>query len=273
MEAMVLEEQKRAKAVLADEKTDPRYLYDALTKGGLETPAPPAPPPPPPHEPDPDLVYGVAVGDAPIRGSKDALVTIVQFSDFTCGACRRVEPVLKRLLAERAGQVRIAWKDRPLAWMVDGALAARAGRAAAAQGKFWEMHDALLAQSGRVEPATLERLAGEIGLDVGRFKRDLRSKDFDAGLAADLKQAQRFAVFDAPGLYVNGRYMQGAVSFEALSAKVEEVLPYAREINDRGVPASAVYQAIIAHAMEQVDPPTLAEGAAPALAGTQGGNQ
>src|SRR5213076_570365 len=92
-----------------------------------------------------DQKFDVNVGNAPVRGPKNAPVTIVVWSDFQCPFCGRVEPTLKQIMDEYKGKVRIAWKNQPLSFHQNAMPAAEAAMAAYEQGndKFWAMHEKL----------------------------------------------------------------------------------------------------------------------------------
>jgi Na+/H+ antiporter NhaA len=103
------------------------------------------------------------------RGPEDAPVTLVEYGDFECPFCGRAEPVVRELLAD-FGDLRYVWRHLPLTDVHPNAqLAAEASEAAAAQGRFWEMHDLLLAHQDALRPPDLMRYAEELGLDVDRF--------------------------------------------------------------------------------------------------------
>src|SRR5437879_3099588 len=94
--------------------------------------------------------YAIPVGAAAAahaRGPTDAKVTIVEYSDFECPFCARVQATLARVLKEYDGRVRVVWKDSPLPFHVHAHAAALAARAAGEQGHFWEMHDLLFSDS------------------------------------------------------------------------------------------------------------------------------
>ena len=109
-----------------------------------------------------------------IRGPADAPVTVVEYGDFECPYCGRAEPVVRELLAD-FGDVRYVWRHLPLTDVHPHAqLAAEAAEAAAEQGAFWEMHDLLLEHQDALRPRDLVGYAEQLGLDVDRFRDDLR---------------------------------------------------------------------------------------------------
>src|SRR5260370_9926860 len=155
----------------ADEKlksgTPRARLYAELTKEGLTKAAAPAPQQRP-GEADQTAVYKADVKGAPIKGAKDALVTIVQFSDYQCPFCSRVEPTINKVMEDYKGKVRVAWRDLPLPFHPNAMPAAIAARAAGEQGKYWEMHDKIFANQQTLDRPTYEKYAQELGLNIGQ---------------------------------------------------------------------------------------------------------
>ena len=113
--------------------------------------------------------------EGPVRGPENAKVTIVAFSDFQCPFCSRVVPTLDKIMKEYPGQVRMYFRHNPLPFHPDAPLAAEAALAAQDQGKFWEMHDKLFTNQQNIKRPDLEKYAGELGLDMGKFKSALDS--------------------------------------------------------------------------------------------------
>src|SRR5688572_19982422 len=158
-------------------------LYAALIKDGLDKAAAPPTPPPQaarPGQPAEGTAYKAEIGHSPTKGAKDALVTIVQWSDYQCPFCSRVEPTIDQVMKEYSGKVRVVWKDLPLPFHKDAVPAAAAARAAGEQGKFWPMHGKLFANQQNLDRASLEKYAQELGLNMARFKAALDSKKFEA---------------------------------------------------------------------------------------------
>src|SRR6202044_1601077 len=105
-----------------------------------------------------------------VRGPASAPVTIVEYGDFECPFCGQAEPVLRELLAGH-GDVRYVWRHLPLNDVHPHAqAAAEAVEAAADQGAFWPMHDLLLTHQGDLLMRDLVGYAGEVGIDVKRFR-------------------------------------------------------------------------------------------------------
>src|SRR5690606_9962715 len=111
--------------------------------------------------------------DDPYKGAAAPLVTIVEFSDFQCPYCGRLAAALDEVVADYPEDVRLVFKQYPLPMHADAEPGARAALAAHAQGKFWEMHDALFANSREMSRGALIAHARTIGLDMKRFEADL----------------------------------------------------------------------------------------------------
>jgi protein-disulfide isomerase len=155
-----------------------------------------------------------------VRGPEQAPVTIVEYGDFQCPFCGRAEPVVRELLAD-FGDVRYVWRHLPLRDVHPNAqIAAEAAEAAATQGRFWELHDLLLAHQDALRPADLTRYADELGLDVDRFADELRRHLWAARVAEDVDSADLSTVSGTPTFFVNGVRHQGAYDLETLSAAV-----------------------------------------------------
>jgi len=175
--------------------------------------------------PDPNRRYTIDIATAPIKGPQSAPVTITEFSEFQCPFCRRVAPTLKRIEEVYAGKVRIAWKNLPLTSIHEHAMAAAlAAEAARNQGKFWEYHDKLFENQEHLEAADLKRYAEELGLDVRRFEADQQDQQKKTLIEADMEQARELKVSSTPSFFINGRYVRGALPFEALSKVIDEEL-------------------------------------------------
>ena len=171
-----------------------------------------------------DTVIDLAVPVDPerdhVRGPDDAPVTLVEYGDFECPYCGLAEPVVRELLADY-GDLRYVWRHLPLTDVHPHAqLAAEAAEAAAAQGKFWEMHDQLLDHQGALTAKDLIRYAGEIGLNTERFVRDMRQHAGEARVAEDVDSADLSGVSGTPTFFVNGKRHHGAYDIDTLSDAV-----------------------------------------------------
>ena len=160
---------------------------------------------------------------APLKGAESAIVTIVEYSDFECPFCGRVNPTMKQIMEtpEYAGKVRVIFKHNPLPFHKNAALAAEASLAAHAQGKFWEMHDKLFDNMKALTRPDLEKYATEIGLDMVKFKEALDKNTYKDAVAKDLADAGKAGVKGTPHFLVNGKAISGAQPFEAFKTVID----------------------------------------------------
>lgn len=161
--------------------------------------------------------------DRHVLGDPDAPVTVVQYGDLECPYCREAEPVLRRLVEESGGRVRLVWRHFPLFQLHPHALAAAlAVEAAGAHGRFWEMQRLLYAHQDALTDDDLARYARELELDpeevVGepadRFARAVQA-DYEGGIELDVP--------GTPTLLVDGVVYRGRIELEALRALVDAV--------------------------------------------------
>jgi Na+/H+ antiporter NhaA len=156
-----------------------------------------------------------------LRGPEDAPVTVVEYGDFECPYCGQAEPAIRELLAGR-GDVRYVWRHLPLGDVHPQAqMAAEAAEAAAEQGAFWQMHDLLFQHQDALRPGDLARYAGELGLDLARFRDYLRMRTGAAHVAEDVDSADLSGVSGTPTFFINGRRHYGAYDIATLSAAVQ----------------------------------------------------
>ncbi|HEY2901056.1 MAG TPA: thioredoxin domain-containing protein [Polyangia bacterium] len=250
----------------ADEKlksgTPRNRLYAELTKDGLTKAAAPAPQQRP-GEADQSAVYRADIKGAPMKGAKDALVTIVQFSDYQCPFCSRVEPTLAKVMDDYKGKVRVVWRDLPLPFHPNALPAAIAARAAGDQGKYWEMHDKIFANQQTMDRPTYEKYAQELGLNMAKFKAALDSQKGKAEIEADSAAGNKIGARGTPAFFVNGKFLSGAQPYEMFKSKIDDELKTAEALVAKGTPKTKVYDVIMKDAKAEV-------AAAPAQAAEKG---
>jgi Na+/H+ antiporter NhaA len=153
-----------------------------------------------------------------IRGPVDARLTLIEYGDFQCPYCGRAEAVTRDLLHAFGDDLAFVFRHLPLSDVHEHAeQAAEAAEAAGAQGKFWEMHDLLLAHQGSLELEDLARHAADLGLDVDRFSEDLLSRRFAMRVARDVESADESGVAGTPSFFINGRRHYGAYDIDSLT--------------------------------------------------------
>lgn len=250
----VLDRQLAAARELVAAGTPQARVYQAMIRDGL-TAAERAddadvPPRPAQRQPDPDAVYQLELpnGPMPQRGPDDALVTIVQVSDFECPFCLRVEPTLNRVMQEFGSDVRVVWMNNPLPFHQNAGPAAQAALEAFEQGgnaKFWEMHEKLFANQRDLWRPELERYAQEIGLDMPQFRAALDNDEHQATISAQQAIARRFGASGTPSFFINGRNVRGAQPFDAFRTVIGQELARARALVAAGTPRADAYTAAV----------------------------
>ncbi|HUX73541.1 MAG TPA: thioredoxin domain-containing protein [Steroidobacteraceae bacterium] len=161
----------------------------------------------------------------PVRGPAKAPITIIEFSDFQCPFCGRLEPELRKLLQAYPTQLRLVYRNLPLVSLHPNAMhAAEAGVCADQQGKFWQMHDLMFADQGALSVPALEVKAKRIGLDMRRFDTCLDSGAALPVIKTDEQAAVELGLAGTPSTFINGRFLNGAVSYDELSTVVKDEL-------------------------------------------------
>ena len=150
----------------------------------------------------------------PLRGPADAPVTVVEFSDFQCPFCKRMQSTISELRQKYPDQVNWRFKDLPLVSIHSGAqYAAEASRCAGEQDKFWEYRDALFNEA-RVTDEIHPGLAENLGLDKTAFEACLTSRKYKEAVEADSEEAQSLGITGTPAFIVNGILISGAQPIE-----------------------------------------------------------
>ena len=173
-------------------------------------------------------VMTIPVGDDPAWGSPAAPVTIVEFADFECPACKDSLPVLRQLRDLYKDQVRLVYRDFPLSSHPQARPASEAAHCAHEQGKFWAYHDALFAQAPDLKPSDYVTLADRLGLNQAEFTACLAGTRPKAAVAKDLADAQSLGLSGTPTFFINGRYLSGFQSLETLRQHIDRELPAIR---------------------------------------------
>jgi protein-disulfide isomerase len=218
-------------------------------------------PPPRPTE-DPRAVYRASLEDSPVRGPADALVTIVESSDFECPFCKRAYPTLKQLEEAYPGKLRFAFKHNPLPFhprAMPSAIAAEEARAEGGDAKFWALHDALFTAAS-LEPAAIEKAAADAGVDAAKVRDAMASGKHRERIERDQRLAQSLGASGTPTFFINGRKLVGAQPLEAFKAVVDEELKKAEAFVRDGVQPSQVYARIMDRAATA---PVFVPGSAP----------
>ena len=160
-----------------------------------------------------------------VLGNPDAPVTVLEYADFECPYCAAAAPVLKQLVEESDGRVRLVFRHFPLVGNHPHALtAALAAEAAGAQGAFWPMHDLLFARQDRLSDVALRAYAEELGLDGDRVVGEA-AQEFAAKVATDFQSGLADEVAGTPTVVVDGELFTGRVELAALRRAVRLTPP------------------------------------------------
>ena len=147
------------------------------------------------------------------QGGNDAVITIVEFGDYQCPYCGAAYPIVKEIQETFGEQVTFVFRNFPLAESHQYATAAaKAAEAAALQGKFWEMHDAIYEKQHQLNESFLAELANQLSLDVDRFQVDMESDAVRQKVEDDFESGVRSGVNGTPSFFVNGEKFDGGAT-------------------------------------------------------------
>jgi protein-disulfide isomerase len=158
----------------------------------------------------------------PSKGPDDAVVTIVEFSDFQCPYCGRVVPTIGEVLAKYPTQVRFVYRNLPLGMHPRAQAAAEAAACAGNQGNFWDYHDLIFANSRADSDEDFERHASELGLDMRTFRECVQNRETQQIVEVDITAAERLRISSTPSFLINGIPVSGARSLESFSKVIDE---------------------------------------------------
>jgi len=159
------------------------------------------------------------------QGPEDAPVTLVEYGDYQCPHCGRAHPIVKRVQARLGERLRFVFRHFPLATIHPHAeRAAEAAEAAAAQGRFWEMHDALFEHQNALDVRHLQQYADRVGVDRERFDRELEHGAHAQRVREDFMSGVRSGVNGTPTFFINGRRYDGSWDAETLVEALQEAV-------------------------------------------------
>lgn len=167
--------------------------------------------------------------DSYVKGAKDAKVVLVEFGDFECPACGAAYPIVTQIISEYDGKIKFVFREFPLPNHVNGKISAYAAEAAGAQGKFFEMYDALYQNQkdwgeDKNPGAFFEKYAKNISLDVNKFKSDVENKKYDERIQKDVNDGNALGVSATPTFFINGEKITGGLPYDQFKAKIDTAL-------------------------------------------------
>jgi protein-disulfide isomerase len=147
-----------------------------------------------------------------IQGESSAPLTLIEYGDYECPHCAHAHPIVKEIQKTLGKDLCFVFRNFPLTEVHPHAeLAAEAAEAAAAQGKFWPMHDAIFEHQPRLSLPLMQKLAVELALDPSLFAADLENRSFKDRIHEDFMSGVRHGVNGTPSFFINGERFNGPV--------------------------------------------------------------
>ncbi len=165
--------------------------------------------------------------DDPVKGSENAPVTIIEFSDFQCPFCGRFFSQTLPLIESnyiKTGKVKLIFRDFPLGFHQYAQKSAEAAECADEQGKFWEYHDKIFENQAALSSANLKQWASEIGLDTNKFNDCLDSGKMASEVKKDMSDGTAVGIRGTPGFIINGKLVSGAQPFSVFQQIIDAEL-------------------------------------------------
>ena len=169
------------------------------------------------------LTLPVDEGRDHTQGPPSAPVTLVEYGDYECPYCGAAYPILKEVQERMGERLRFVFRNFPISTShPHSEHAAEAAEAAAAQGRFWEMHDTLYENQNRLTDQDLHAYAVDLELDVQQFDRELAEQVYAGRVREDFMSGVRSGVNGTPTFYVNGARYDGSYELETLLGTLEQ---------------------------------------------------
>ncbi len=243
------QELEKAQAKVASGTAKSR-VYVEMTKENKKNAPAAAKPEEEGEKEDTTTVFKVPVGTSPVLGSPNALVTIVEFSDFQCPFCSRVEPTLKGLRDKYGDKIRLVWKNEPLPFHPAAGPAAEAAmevRAETGDKGFWDVHDKFFGdqkdlvngQAANVDG--IVKMASDTGASADKIKKAIDGQTHKKEIDADQDLSEDFQASGTPHFFVNGRRLVGAQPQEKFEKIIDEEISKAQALIAAGTKPTDVY--------------------------------
>ena len=180
-----------------------------------------------------DTVYPETASLRPedkVKGSRDAKVLLVEYSDFQCPSCRDMAPIIKDLVSKYGGSMAFAYRHLPLPQHFNAPHAAYSAEAAGEQGKFWELHDKIFETQNEWKDLSAEdsvkrfrEYAQALGLEMQKYDADVASESIRARVENNFQEARKMGLSSTPSIFLNGKRIQ-LTSYDQLTALVESAI-------------------------------------------------
>jgi protein-disulfide isomerase len=172
------------------------------------------------------LTVPVNIGTDHVRGSIDAPITIVEYGDYECPYTGMAYPVVKEIMRRFDEKIYFVFRNFPLREIHPHAQhAAEAAEAAAAQDKFWQMHDYLFEHQKALDDHHLLEYAQKVGLDIEKFKQEMSGHVYASLINKSLKNGSDSGVEGTPTFFVNGVRYEDSWDLDTFSSFLEKSLP------------------------------------------------
>jgi protein-disulfide isomerase len=159
-----------------------------------------------------------------VSGSRSAPISLVEYGDFECPYCRAAEPIVAALREAFGDQLSFTFRHFPMRDVHPHAQhAAELAEAAASQGMFWEMHDALFANQTALDDPSLLRYAAGLGLEADRVERELTNRVHAQRVEDDRSGGRASGVHGTPTFYIDGLRYEGSVGLRQMLAAIREL--------------------------------------------------
>lgn len=158
-----------------------------------------------------------------IDGSASAPIELVEYGDFECPHCGAAYPIVKKIQKKLGSELRFVFRNFPLSDAHPFAFAAAvAAEAAALQGRFWEMHDTIFENQRALSDEGLFKMAAMAGLDLEKFKNDVKKEELKEKVEADFESGIKSGVNGTPSFYINGAKFNGGAAdlFDVLEQSI-----------------------------------------------------
>ena len=167
-----------------------------------------------------DQTYNFDLTGTARKGAKNAPITIVEFADFECPHCAEMRTLLDGIVKAHPKKIALYFKNFPLPHHRHAHPAARAALAAGKQGRFWQMHDLLFMNQFSLSDAKIDSFAKELGLNMGRFSKDMESSATYSQIEKEKEEAKKANLDSTPTIYINGRMYVDDKSPEKIKAHI-----------------------------------------------------
>lgn len=167
--------------------------------------------------------HAIETKNSPFKGRADAPVTIVEYTDFECPYCARLQSMFDELLRLYPNEIKIVYKNYPLSGHPNAGKAAAIAMAAHLKGNFWPIHNRIFENYRSLNDASLTQIRSEFGFDTPEFEKLMYSNDVQEIIRSDIAQGKSIGVKGTPTVFINGEYVRNK-SFEGLKQAIDQAL-------------------------------------------------